>query len=73
MFGLWCVGVCFFGLVSLAHDIPQAFRDYRDRRLLTLASLAGYVALIGLVCVLWPVVALGVAGLLGWKRFTGEI
>jgi hypothetical protein len=69
----YLVGVAFFALVSLAHDIPQAFRDYRDRRLLTLASLAGYVALIGLVCVLWPVVALGVAGLLGWKRFTGEI
>jgi hypothetical protein len=73
MFGLWCVGVCFFGLVSLAHDIPQAFRDYRRRRLLTLTSLAGYVALIAAVCLLWPLVALGVAGLLGWKRFTGEI
>jgi hypothetical protein len=69
----YLAGVLFFALVSALHDIPQAFRDYRDRRLLTLASLAGYVALIAAVCVLWPVVAVGVAGLLGWKRFTGEI
>jgi hypothetical protein len=69
----YLVGVCFFALVSALHDIPQAVRDYRDRRLLTMTSLAGYVALIGLVCLLWPVVAVGVAGLLGWKRLTGEI